>query len=273
MTGSNLKLPIILSIAVIFFSGIASVGGIFFNELYRDNDLVKSVWLGNDIVTLFFVLPIMIGALIFSFRNSLKAHLIWMGTIWYMVYNYTFYMYGAAFNKFFLLYVIIFTLSACSLISLLIKFDIQALANKISSKVPVKWISGFMLFFAIFISALWIIQSLAFVFTNEVPVSITQTGHPTGVVFATDLSLLVSTLIIGAILLRKRNVWGYLISIISMTKCVFYPFVLVIGGTISYKNTGIWDSLMPAYILLWIGCLFAFGYLISGIGQKVNPPK
>lgn len=273
MKKSIYTLPFKLSIVVIFLSAIASFGGIFFNGLYRDNEFVNAVWFGNDIVTSFIVLPIMIGALIFSFRNSLKAQLIWMGTLWYMVYNYIFYMYGAAFNKFFLLYVFIFTLSVFALILVLMKTDIQTLAKRTSSKIPVKWISGFMLFFAIFIGSLWIVQSLSFVFTNEIPIGITQTGNPTGVVFATDLSLLVSTLTVGAILLRRREVWGYLISVIAMTKCVFYPFVLVIGGTISYQKTGIWDSFIPVYILLWIGCLFAFGYLIKGIDRKANGIK
>ena len=221
--------------------------------------------MGNDLVTLCVVIPIMIVALLFSLRDSLKAQLIWMGTLWYMVYNYIFYMYGAVFNKFFLLYVLIFTISVYALIIALMKTDKQALAKKISSDIPVKWISSFMIFFAVFIGGLWMAMSLSFVFTNEIPIAITQAGHSTGIVFATDLSLLVSSLLVGATLLRKKELWGYLISIISLTKCALYPFVLVIGGIITYQKTGIWDSLIPAYIVLWIGCLAAFSFLIKGI--------
>jgi len=86
------RISIILSKIIIVLTVIASLGGIFANNIYRDNELVKAVWLGNDIVTLFVAIPIMIGALFFSLRNSLKARLIWMGTLWYMVYNYIFYM-------------------------------------------------------------------------------------------------------------------------------------------------------------------------------------
>ena len=259
------RIPIILSKIIIVLTVIASLGGIFANNIYRDNELVKAVWLGNDIVTLFVAIPIMIGALFFSLRNSLKARLIWMGTLWYMVYNYIFYMYGTAFNKLFLLYVIIFTLSIYALILALMKIDIKSFKQKISFNIPVKWISSYMLFFAIMIGGLWIAQSLSFVFTSKVPLGITQTGNPSGVVFATDLSLLVSTLIVGAILLLKREVWGYIISIISLTKCLLYPFVLVIGGIIAYQRTGSWDSLTPLYILLWIGSLLSYIYLLKGI--------
>ena len=262
------KIPIILSIIVIVLAVIASFGGIVANNIYRDNEMVKAVWLGNDIVTLFIVIPVMIGALFFTLRHSLKAQLIWMGMLWYMVYNYIFYMYGTAFNKFFLLYVLIFTLSIYALILALMKIDLKSLKQKMSSKIPVKWISSYMLFFAIMIGGLWIAQSLSFVFTDVVPVGITQTGHLSGVVFATDLSLLVSPLIVGAVLLLKREVWGYIISIISLTKCLFYPFVLVIGGMIAYQRTGTWDSLTPLYILLWVGSLLSYIYLLKGIKVK-----
>jgi len=262
------KIPFLLSIIVIVLAVIASFGGIFVNNIYRDNELVKAVWLGNDIVTLFVVIPIMIGALFFSLRHSLKARLIWMGILWYMVYNYIFYMYGTAFNKYFLLYVIIFTLSIYALILALMKIDLKSLKQKMSSNIPVKWIGSYMLFFSIMIGGLWIAQSLSFVFTGKVPLGIIQAGHPSGVVFATDLSLLVSTLIVGAILLLKREVWGYIISIISLTKCLLYPFVLVIGGMIAYQRTGNWDSLTPLYILLWIGSLLSYIYLLKGIKVK-----
>jgi len=268
MKKTTYSAPVMLTIILIVLAAFASFGGVFYSELYRDNEFIKAVWLGNDIVTLCVVIPIMAGALIFTLRNSLRAQMIWMGTLWYLVYNYIFYMYGAAFNKFFMLYVMIFTLSVYALIIALMKIDKQALAAKIRPDIPVKWISGFMIFFAVFIGGMWIAMSVSYVFTNEIPPAILQTGHTTGVVFATDLSLLVSSLLVGAILLRKKEIWGYLISIISMTKCVLYPFVLVLGGAITYQKTGIWDPFIPAYILLWIGCLSAFGALLRGIDSK-----
>jgi len=262
------KISIRLSVIVIILSTIATIGGLFFSETYRDNDFIKSIWFGNDAVTLFIVIPIMIASLFLLRQKSYRARLIWMGTLWYMIYNYIFYMYGAAFNKFFLIYVSIFTLSVYALILAFIGTNTKELAPKIKQNIPAKWISSFMIFFAAIIGGLWIAQSISFVITNQLPIGITQTDHPTGVVFATDLSLLVSTLIVGAILLWQRNYWGYLISIISMTKCICYPVVLAIGGFISYNRTGIWDSLMPLYIFLWIGCLITFGYLIKGIERK-----
>ena len=64
------KIPVIISIIVIVLAIIASLGGMVANNIYRNNELVKSIWLRNGIVTLFIVIPIMIGALFFSLHNS-----------------------------------------------------------------------------------------------------------------------------------------------------------------------------------------------------------
>jgi len=261
------KIAIRLSIIILTLSAIATIGGLFFDNIYRDNELIKAVWFGNDISTLFIVIPIMTASLIHMKRNSYRARLIWMGTLWYMVYNYIFYMYGAAFNKFFLLYILIFTLSVYALILAFIKTNQKELLLKIKTNVPTKLISSYMIFFAVLIGGFWIAEILSFMITDQIPTGITQSGNPTAVVFATDLSLLISTLLVGAILLWNKKYWGYILSIITMTKCIFYPVVLIIGGFNAYYETGIWDSFIPMYIILWIGCIIAFVILVKCINE------
>ncbi|WP_299124263.1 hypothetical protein [uncultured Winogradskyella sp.] len=257
------KVLIRLSILIIILAIIASFSGLFAGSIYRDNEFVKAVWIGNDLITICIIIPTMIMALFFANHHSVKAQLILMGTFWYMLYNYIFYMYGAAFNELFLIYVSIFTLSAYALILALMYTDFATLKKYIIYKTPVKWISGFMIFFALCIGGLWVAQSLSFAFTNELPIGISQTDHPTSVVFATDLSLLVSTLVVGAILLWNKKIWGYVISIIVMTKCVIYPLVLLVGSIFAFKRTGILDTLLPFYMLLWLGALATFIYLLK----------
>ena len=208
MIQTRFKNSIILSFIILILAIAASAGGLLFGDLYRDNALVKSVWFANDIVTLFLAVPLMAGALLYTIRGSVKAQLIWMGTLWYMVYNYIFYLYAATFNNFFLIYVALFTLSAYAFIFAMINTDAGTISQYFHHRTPVKWISGFLMFFAISLTVSWIVMSLSFVFTGQVPEPVVQTGHPTGVVFATDLSLLVSTLVLGAVLLWKRHPWG-----------------------------------------------------------------
>ena len=89
---------------IAILAALTSIGGLLRPDLYRDNLFVKTTWLGNDAVTLFIAVPILIAALVYSAKGSSKGQLIWMGMLDYMLYNYAFYLFGAAFNVFFLLY-------------------------------------------------------------------------------------------------------------------------------------------------------------------------
>ncbi|MGO1058211.1 hypothetical protein ACTL32_03655 [Planococcus sp. FY231025] len=60
---------------IAFMAAIASGGGLFLDGLYRDNALVVAAWRGNDIVTLFIVVPLLLASLAFSLRGSKRGRL------------------------------------------------------------------------------------------------------------------------------------------------------------------------------------------------------
>lgn len=264
MFETKFKASLILSIIISILATIASAGGLF-ADLYRDNNLIKAAWHGNDLVTLFVAVPVMAASLLFSMRGSQRAQLIWMGTLWYMVYNYIFYLYGAAFNVFFLIYVALFTFSVLALILALIKTDVERIGQMFHVRTPIKWISGFMLFFAFLLGGLWIAFSLSFIFTGQVPQAIVQTEHPTGVVFATDLSLLVPGLVISAILLWKRQSWGYILGSIVLIKATTYGLAMIAMSTFAYVETGAGDPMTPLWAFLSTGCLISCGFLLGNM--------
>lgn len=269
---SKQKTLLILTSIVLFLSAAVSLGGIFLPGLYRDNEFVSAVWLGNDIVTLLLAIPVAIGAMILASRNSVAGKLLWGGSLWYMIYNYVFYMYGAAFNYFFLLYVLIFILSLWAFVLLAVDLSAspELKAAAASRKVPVRRISIYMLFFALFIGGMWVSLCLGFIFTGIVPEGITQTDHPTGMVFATDLAFLVTPLLIGAYYLWNRRMQGFVISSIIMVKCLLYPMVLLTGGIVAYVKTEKWDSMTPFYLVLGLGCFISLMFLLRGLKTEKN---
>jgi hypothetical protein len=97
---SDLKIPRILSICIAILAAIAALGGLLLPGLYRDNPFVTAVWKGNDLVTLAVAVPLLAAAMVFSMRGSVRAFLIWMGMLDFMLYNYAFYLFAAAFNWF-----------------------------------------------------------------------------------------------------------------------------------------------------------------------------
>ena len=258
----------LVSVVIASMAGISPLGGLFVEGLYRDNGLVVSAWQGNDIVTFFVVVPMLLISLFHSLRDSKKGRLFWMSSLWYMVYNYMFYLFGAAFNVFFLLYAALFVFSLYTLISALIQTDALEWSRSFSKKLPYKTVSLFMLFFAALLGGLWIALSLSFVFTGQVHESISQTDHPTAVVFAVDLTLLIPSMIVGGVLLWRKNRWGPIVGSVVLVKATAYGLALIIMTAISYRNTGVIDPFIPLWILLTLGCAIALVLLLRNIGAK-----
>lgn len=255
------KIPYTLSISIAILAAIASAGGLLLNGLYQDNLFVTSAWKGNDIVTLFVAVPILVAAMIFARRGSLKAELVWMGALDYMLYNYAFYLFGAAFNWFFLLYVALLGLSIFALIFGLIDLDMDGITGQIRERMPVGWIAAYMLFVAIGLSLIYIAQSLGFIFTGDVPAIVANTGHPTNMVFALDLTLLVPFMALGAIWLIKRKPWGFVLAGILTIKGPLYTIVLT-AGSLWAANAGVPD--VAGQVPLWVG-LTVLGLIACGL--------
>lgn len=264
------KIPVRLSFVIMILSIIASIGGLFFRELYNDNTLVLAAWRGNDIITLFIAVPLMAISLYLFLKGSKRGFLIWMGTLWYMLYNYMFYLYGASFNEFFLIYTALFALSGYAFVLGLIKINVSEISKSFNYTKRMRVVSGFMLFFGILLGGIEIAMSLSFVFNGEIPEAIKQVDHPTGVIFATDLSILIPLLIVGGILLWKAQPWGYILSSIALIKASAYGVALIVITELVYRSTGIKDTMMPLWIFLTIGCWICCFILFRNINDRIQ---
>jgi hypothetical protein len=263
-----------LTILVIVFSFMASAGGLFINGLYRDNIFVSSAWRGADLVTLIVALPLLTVSLVLSMRGSQRAQLVWMGMLDYMLYNYAFYLFGASFNVFFLIYVAIFTLSIFGLIFGMNSLDVEAIGWKFRNRVPVKWISGYMLLIALGLVSVYLVQIIQFFAEGIVPSIIIMTGHPTSVVFALDFSLLVPPLILGAFWLWQRRDWGFILAGILLTKGAVFPLTLAAGSYIASgagipgvtSQIGFWISMSVSAIIV---CLYLLANMSANADEDI----
>jgi hypothetical protein len=222
--------------------------------------LAKSAWQSTDLVTQVIAVPISIAALILSIRGSTRAQLVWLGMLDYTLYKYAYYLFSAAFNRFFLIYVTLFTLSIFAFIFGLAGVDVNAIRQRFRARTPVKGIAGYMLFVAIGIGGLWTAQSLSFVVTAQVPQFIIDVAHPTSVVLALDLSLVVPFLVLGAIWLWKRQPWGYVLAAILNVQGAVYMLALV-SASVSATQGGLSED--SARLPLW--GLISLGFVVASL--------
>ena len=252
-----------LSILIAVLASIASAGGLFLKGLYQDNLFVTSAWKGNDLITLLLGVPILVMTMIFSKYDSRKALLVWMGMLDYMLYTYAFYLFAATFNWFFLLYVALLGLSMFALLFALANLDANHISRGVNPRMQVKWIAAYMLVVAAGLTLIYVIQSLEFIFTGRVPAIVALTGHPTSIVFALDLTLLVPFLVLGAIWLVQRKPWGFILAGIYTVKGPLYTLVLTAGSLWAAKagvegagaETPLWVTLT---ILGSIACILFY---------------
>ncbi len=92
-----------LSAIVIALAMIAAGGGLLIDDLYRDNPFVRAAWHGADVITLLVTVPILATAMALAARGSIAARLLWLGMLACLAYGYAYYLFGAAFNAFFLI--------------------------------------------------------------------------------------------------------------------------------------------------------------------------
>jgi hypothetical protein len=265
---TKFKTSYVLSIIILLLAAVASAGGLVISDLYRDNAFVKRTWFANDAMTLIVAVPLLIAALAFTRRGSPRALLIWMGLLMYMVYNYAFYLFAAAFNRFFLLYVALFSLPVLALIFALSRLDANALSRQFAARTPVRLIAGFMLFFSLLLGGMWIGISLGVAVSGQIPEMFAKFGHPTNVVFALDLSILMPGMVLGAVLLWRRQPWGYVVGAMMNIKAVTYALVLIVSTIYSLVIAGVGDDLLPLYIILGAGNLIACTLLLGNMQSE-----
>lgn len=246
-----------ISLIIAPLAAITAAGGLLINGLYRDNAFVTTAWLANDTITLLVAVPLMVLSLWFVGKGSTRWQLVWMGMLAYMAYNYAFYLFGAAFNPFFVLYAALVALSVSALITGLGSLPVSVMAGQFSAKTPVKVLSIYIAFIALMLFMAEMSMIVNYLVTGALPETIKLTGHPTSVVFALDLSVVIPLSLVAAILLWKRHPWGYVTGMIMMLKGFTYGLVLTVGTIWLALSPafGKWDPLLPFYVVLIIGGL------------------
>ena len=204
--------------------------GLLFQGAYRDVPWITATWFGNDWITLLAAVPTMTLALVRMRNGSPRWLLVWLGMLGYVAYNYCFYLFGAALNAFFPLYVAAVVLAAVLLIRALARIDAVSVVASFSRSTPVRTIGGYFTLVGVGLASVWLAMWAAYVFA----------GRPTPVgpeefkvVAAVDLAVMVPALSCGGVLLWKRHSWGYIVAPIAGILASLYLAVLSLNSYIA----------------------------------------
>jgi hypothetical protein len=247
----KMRAPYILTTALAALMVVQCVLGLVFHEQYRDVEWIKATWFGNDWVTLMVAVPLLVLALLTARRGAVQGLLLWFGLIGYAIYNYAYYLLGAALNVFFLLYVVAIVLSAVTLILALSRLNAVRVATSFRRATPVRVIGGYLAFVGFGLGSVWVAMWAAYVFAGQ-PTPVEPEAFK--VVAALDISLMVTGLMFGGVLLWRRKAWGYVIAAIASIQASLYLLVLSVNSIVGIHR-GLASA--PGEVPMW-GTLTVF---------------
>lgn len=241
-------------------AGITAITSLFFSQLYRDNAFVKTAWYANDWVTVGMSAATLVS--LFYVGKFAKARLVLVGLLGYFVYNYAFYLFGAFFNVLFLLYVGVVALGLFSLIRLLVTLPISQFQTTSNS---IRFVAAYLFLITLMLLLVEMPPIWSFLTTGMLPDIVVKTAHPTSVVYALDLTVVVPICLVAAVWLWQKKPWGVVLAAIMLVKGMGYGLVLC-AGTLLLANRQIdYDPLLPFYVVLVLGGLSGLGVLLRSV--------
>ncbi len=206
------------SIIMAVLAVIANLSGLLWKELYqKDTVSITAQMMGQDMVTLLIVVPLLLLSLYLIYRDSLKGRLIWMGTIFYFLYTYASMSFAASFNQLFLVYVAIFSLSLYTFLGELISLDVQQVKENFAPGKISKITASFLIIMALLLAAMWLSMIVDYLVTGVYPAAL-ENMYTTLVIQALDLAIVVPAALLTGYLLLKDHEWGYALASIFLIK-------------------------------------------------------
>ncbi len=168
-----------------------------------------------DMINLLIGLPLLAAAMVLTKRNSLRGRLLLGGLLFYFCYVYGMAMTGNSFNPLFLVYALIFALTAVAFFVNLYSIDVRRLPVEMSEHFPHRLFIGFTFVVGAVLTVLWVGRIIPIMVNNRFPDDLA--GLTTLPSQAFDLGMVVPLMLATGVLLWRRSPWGYLLASISIT--------------------------------------------------------
>jgi hypothetical protein len=208
------KVWIRLSVPIGVLMAMASAAGTFDESVYAEETVSWAAQgVGQDIVNLFVVFPLLLISGYYVSRGSVRALLVWLGMLIYVVYSYLLYAFFVHFNSWFLVYVAILGLSFYTLLGSTISMKLDELSRVFARNTKGKAASIFLMTFGVLFSVLWLADIVGSLAAGEAPQSVAEIGLPVNPVHVLDLAFLLPGMMITSVLLWKRKALGFLFAV------------------------------------------------------------
>jgi hypothetical protein len=229
--GPRLTAARALSVVLLGLMALQATLGLFVDGLYPEETWAVAALRGNDLVTLVLVVPLLGGAVwLTRTRPSAASVVVWLAMLFYGVYNYAYYAFGAAFSDVFLLHVAALAVSAWALVMLGTSVDSGAVATSIRTGLPARVVAGFTVVVGVALLLAWGTFSVRFALTGELPEDV-MPPSAVHLVYALDMAVLAPAFLVSGILLWCRTAWGAVAAAaVNVSGAAYLAVLWAVGG-------------------------------------------
>ncbi len=183
--------------------------------------------IGQDWVNLCVVFPVLlISSFIVLRRDSVRAFLVWLGDLLYLIYSYMLYSFFVHFGPLFLFYVATLGLSFYCLLGGLVNFDWRG-TGELFANVKVKPAGVLLGIVAVLFALLWLVDIVGATLRGGVPADLDMAGLVVNPVHVLDLAFLLPGAFIVAVLLWQRRALGFVLAAPFLVFFVLMGFAII----------------------------------------------
>jgi hypothetical protein len=221
---------------------------------------------GWDILTLFVAVPVLLVAVPFVARGSLRGRLVTAGILAYFVYQYLMYSVFWALGPLFPVFIVLYPLSAAGIVWIVSTIDLRSLPGRFSERFPRRAMAIFSALMSLLLVVMWS-QRIATGLSGDVA-GAGLLGTPTLAVQALDLGIIVPLALATAYFVWHRRPVGYLLAAVFAVKGVTMSGAIVAMLISAWIVEGTLESVPFA---IFVGATLAAGAIAVLVFRSVLP--
>jgi hypothetical protein len=248
----GLRAARVLSAILAALLATASGVGLFVDDLYQEPAAVAAMFRGYDLIALLIIAPLIAVTSLPALRRSVQAQLLWTSGLAFGVYHSALYVFGTEFNDIFLLHVAVFSASIFAFGLAIANLEVPGIANRFVDRTPARLIAAILLLLAATLAVFWIVPSLRFAITGEIPTEGSELIAPAAIThlgWVLDLSMLAPAYALAGIMLWRRAPWGFVLATVvlvaGLVQQVAYMTALVFQANADIPGASGFDPFEP----------------------------
>ncbi|MBK9982286.1 MAG: hypothetical protein IPP15_07660 [Saprospiraceae bacterium] len=225
--------------------------------------------LGQDMIDLYLVAPILLVSSILSWKGNNTAVYIWAGTNLFLVYTFCIYCFDVHFNSMFIFYCINLGLAFYSLLFFVYTQVKTPARIQVNNLVLTNIIGIYFILISICFYFLWLSDIIPAIVAHKVPASLLEVGLPTNAVHVIDLAVFLPGMFITGILLLRKKTLAFILAPVSL---VFFILMnITIGGLIiMMSRKGIEASMAVAIAMGFLAFFSLILLILYAMQMKKN---